>query len=75
MIHQLMERCDIPSVKNVAKVGDTVNDMREGINAGCGLTIGVLSGADNKEDLLKYSNLVINKITDLNEEDVPVFLL
>jgi len=75
MIHQLMERCDIPSVKNVAKVGDTVNDMREGINAGCGLTIGVLSGADNKDDLLKYSNLVINKITDLNEEDVPVFLL
>ena len=75
MIHQLMERCDIPSVKNVAKIGDTVNDMREGINAGCGLTIGVLSGADNKEDLLKYSNLVINKITDLNEEDVPVFLL
>ena len=75
MIHQLMERCDIPSVKNVAKIGDTVNDMREGVNAGCGLTIGVLSGADNKDDLLKYSNLVINKITDLNEEDVPVFLL
>ena len=75
MIHQLMERCDIPSVKNVAKIGDTVNDMREGINAGCGLTIGVLSGADNKDDLMKYSNLVINKITDLNEEDVPVFLL
>jgi len=75
MIHQLMERCDIPSVKNVAKIGDTTNDMREGVNAGCGLTIGVLSGADNKDDLLKYSNLVINKITDLNEEDVPVFLL
>ena len=49
--------------------------MREGINAGCGLTIGVLSGADEKKDLMKYSNLVINKITDLNEEDVPVFLL
>ena len=75
MIHQLMERCDIPSVKNVAKIGDTINDMREGVNAGCGLTIGVLSGADNKTDLLKYSNLVVNKITDLNEEDVPVFLL
>ena len=75
MIHQLMERCDIPSVKNVAKIGDTQNDMREGLNAGCGLTIGVLSGADNKEELLRYSNLVINKITDLNEEDVPVFLL
>ena len=43
-----MERCDIPSVKNVAKIGDTVNDMREGINAGCGLTIGVLSKHTNQ---------------------------
>ena len=75
MIHRLMERFDIPSVNNVAKIGDTVNDMREGRNAGCKLTIGVLSGASEKDDLLRYSNLVINKITDLNEEDVPVFLL
>ena len=75
MIHRLMEECHIPSVKNVAKIGDTVNDMKEGKNAGCELIIGVLSGADKKEDLIKHSNLVINKITDLNEEDVPVFLL
>ena len=41
MIHHLMEECDIPSVTNVAKIGDTINDMQEGKNAGCGLTIGV----------------------------------
>ena len=76
MIHRLMEECDIPSVKNVAKIGDTVNDMLEGKNAGCALTIGVLSGADNKEKLLKHSDMVINKITDLrNDNNVPVFLL
>ena len=30
MIHNIMERCDIENVKNVAKVGDTINDMIEG---------------------------------------------
>ena len=76
MIHNLMERCDIPSVKNVVKIGDTSKDMLEGKNAGCGLTIGVLSGGTNKERLVKDGDLIINKITDLrNDNDVPVFLL
>ncbi len=75
MIHHLMEECDIPSVKNVAKIGDTTNDMREGKNAGCGLTIGVLTGAEQKEKLLKYGDVVVNKITDLRDDDLPVFLL
>ena len=46
----LMEECDIPSVSNVAKIGDTTNDMREGKNAGCGLLVGVLSGAAKRKD-------------------------
>jgi len=75
MIHRLMEECDIPSVKNVAKIGDTINDMKEGRNAGCGLTIGVLTGADEKKDLLKYGDMVINKITDLKDDSMPLFLL
>ena len=75
MIHRLMEECDIPSVKNVAKIGDTINDMKEGKNAGCGLTIGVLTGANNKKDLLKHGDMVINKITDLRDDEIPIFLL
>ena len=75
MIHRLMERNDVPSIKNVAKIGDTVNDMLEGENAGCALKIGVLTGKDNKENLLKYGDVVINKITDLKNDDLPVFLL
>ena len=76
MIHNLMEQCDIPNVKNVVKIGDTIQDMREGKNAGCGLTIGVLTGASNKEKLLRDGDLVINKITDLrNDNTMPVFLL
>lgn len=60
---------------NVAKIDDTLNDMKEGRNAGCGLDIGVLSGKEDKKTLLKCGDVVINKITDLKNDDMPVFLL
>jgi len=75
MIHRIMERNYILNVKNVAKIGDTLNDMKEGRNAGCGLNIGVLSGKEDKKTLLKCGDVVINKITDLKNDDMPVFLL
>ena len=69
MIHRLMERFDIENVKNVAKVGDTIMDMKEGKNAGCGLVIGVLSGVNNKEELFKYgADMVLDSIMDLNDD-------
>ena len=77
MIHELMSRFDIRHPKHVAKVGDTKNDMKEGVNACCGINIGVLSGFHSKSDLF-YSgaHVVVNKITDLNQhDDLPVFLL
>jgi len=52
MIHRLMERLHIENVKRVAKVGDSVRDIEEGLNAGCGLVIGVLTGADSAEELM-----------------------
>lgn len=73
MIHHLMEQCEIPSVKNVAKVGDTVNDMKEGINAGCKLNIGVLSGADSIKDLSEYTDVILDKITDLDNRDIHIY--
>jgi phosphonatase-like hydrolase len=75
MIYHLMEECEIYNVANVAKIGDTVNDMREGKNAGCGLTIGVLTGAEQKKNLVKYGDIVINEITDLRNDELPIFLL
>ena len=42
----------IMSPNNVAKIGDTQIDMLEGINANCGLVIGVLSGHEKKDNLL-----------------------
>jgi phosphonatase-like hydrolase len=65
MIHRLSERNNIKDMKTVAKIGDTINDMREGKNAGCGLTIGVLTGKNTKTELLNYGDIVIDKITDL----------
>tara|TARA_B100000925_G_scaffold40088_1_gene26169 strand:- start:682 stop:1353 length:672 start_codon:yes stop_codon:yes gene_type:complete len=75
MIHKLMERNNIYDVRNVAKAGDTINDMWEGRNAGVGLRIGVLSGAENRMRLYSHADVIVNKITDLNNDDLPVFLL
>lgn len=51
MIHALMKRFGLMDVRKVAKAGDTVRDIEEGLNAGCGLVIGVESGADSRETL------------------------
>ena len=57
------------SAKNIAKIGDTKIDMKEGKNAGCGLTIGVLTGYENKENLIDSgADIVVNTITDLNND-------
>ena len=59
-----MARHSINSVKNVVKVGDTMNDMVEGKNAGCELVIGVLTGVGKKE-LCYKADLVIENISEL----------
>lgn len=66
MIHRLMERLEIENVKRVAKVGDSVRDIEEGRNAGCGLVVGVLSGADSLEALMGAgADVVCSCVTDL----------
>ena len=66
MIQEMMRRYHIKNPKFVAKVGDTVNDMKEGKNANCGLVIGVLTGDTYYRDLLDAgADIVIDKITNL----------
>jgi len=66
MVHRLMERFLIEDVRRVCKVGDSCRDMEEGKNAGCGLVVGVLSGADSREDLLAAgADVIANCVTDL----------
>ncbi|MFN0121995.1 MAG: HAD family hydrolase [Blastocatellia bacterium] len=51
MIQALMRRLNIHDSQRVAKIGDTPADLFEGQNAGCGLIIGVTSGASSREQL------------------------
>jgi len=66
MIHQLMERLGVEDVRRVAKVGDSCRDVEMGRNAGCGLVVGVLSGADGAEELFAAgADVVCDYVTDL----------
>ena len=59
-----MERNDIINPKQVVKVGDSQNDILEGINAGCFSSIGVLSGIGIKETL-KSSDFILDSVMDI----------
>jgi phosphonatase-like hydrolase len=61
LIFKAMELTHITDVKRVAKVGDTAFDLQEGSSAGCGLVVGITSGAFSKEELEKeiHTNLIL----------------
>jgi phosphonatase-like hydrolase len=61
MVYKAMLLLGITDKQQVAKVGDTPADLNEGSNAGCGLNIGVLSGACQKEELEKHPHTHIIK--------------
>ena len=65
MIYKLMKQNNIHFPKDVIKVGDTKIDMLEGKSAKCGMIVGVLSGADSKKELERYSTHIIDNITNL----------
>ena len=65
MIELMMNKYNIKS-ENVVKIGDTINDMKEGKNANCGLVIGVLTGEGTRTELLNAgADMIVDKITDL----------
>ena len=64
MIHKLMERNNIKNSKEVIKFGDTQNDILEGLNANCFASVGVLSGAESR-DQLKNADFVVNSVMDI----------
>jgi phosphoglycolate phosphatase-like HAD superfamily hydrolase len=55
MINKMMMEGGIKQPKQVAKVGDTEVDVREGQNAGCRYVIGVTTGVFSREELQKYN--------------------
>ena len=68
MITLAMKQFNIDNSQQVLKAGDSGIDIEEGQNAECGLVLGVLSGAQNEHQLLKYSpDAILDKLTELKE--------
>lgn len=66
MIQLAMNQFSITNPKEVLKAGDSIIDIQEGKNANCGLTIGVLSGAQTQHDLEKANpDFIFEKVTQI----------
>jgi phosphonatase-like hydrolase len=55
MIKLAMDRFGIIDAAEVAKVGDSIIDIEEGVNAGCSLNIGITTGAHSRQQLQSAS--------------------
>jgi len=66
MIHMAMKMFGITNAAQVLKAGDSVIDITEGKNSGCGLTVGVLSGAQSSEQLeAAHPDYILQNVTEL----------
>ena len=66
MILLAMERAGITDAREVAKVGDSVIDIQEGLNAGASLNIGITTGAHTREQLETADpNYIIDNLIDV----------
>ena len=66
MILKAMQHFNIKGTANVLKAGDSAIDIEEGKNANCGISVGVLSGAQTKEELLKANpDYILDNLGDL----------
>ncbi len=68
MIIKAMQHFDINDPSDVLKIGDSAIDIEEGINANCGITIGVLSGAQNRDQLQQAKpDYILDSVASLDE--------
>jgi phosphoglycolate phosphatase-like HAD superfamily hydrolase len=51
MIFLAMDKLGISDPSAVGKIGDTIADIEEGLNAGCGMSAGITTGAQTAEQL------------------------
>jgi phosphonatase-like hydrolase len=66
MIQKAMQTVGITDPQSVAKVGDTPSDLEEGVNAGCGMVIGVTGGSHTAEQLKPHRHThLIHTVADL----------
>lgn len=68
MINKLMIDLGVSSSAAVIKTGDTMVDIQEGRMAGCGLVIGIATGAYTHDELAEYApDHIINNLMDLKQ--------
>jgi phosphonatase-like hydrolase len=66
MILLAMQRAGITDAREVAKVGDSVIDIEEGMNAGASLNIGITTGAHTREQLESAKpNYIIDNLIEV----------
>jgi len=66
MIEKIMQEAGITDPQEVAKVGDTEVDVREGHSVGCKYVIGVTTGIFTREELEEYHPThIIDNIADV----------
>ena len=66
MILLAMQKFGIENAGEVVKVGDSIIDIEEGKNAGCGLSIGITTGAHTYQQLASANpNSIINNLSEL----------
>ncbi|MBS1509183.1 MAG: phosphonatase-like hydrolase [Bacteroidetes bacterium] len=51
MILHAMKLCGLTDSSQVLKIGDSIIDIEEGKNAGCGITVGITTGAHTRDQL------------------------
>lgn len=68
MIKMAMAQFGINNSREVLKAGDSEIDIIEGKNSGCGLTVGVLSGAQNREQLeVAKPDYILQNVIELED--------
>jgi phosphonatase-like hydrolase len=66
MILKAMEITGIKDAEKVLKVGDSAIDIEEGKSANCGMTAGVLTGAQTREQIQTANpTYILNSLTEL----------
>ncbi len=72
MIDKAMEMFKITDSENVLKAGDSVIDIEEGKNANCGWTVGVLTGAQTRQQLATAEpTLILDSLANLADTLFP----
>ncbi|WP_375326119.1 phosphonatase-like hydrolase [Flagellimonas sp. GZD32] len=72
MVDKAMQLFGITDAEKVLKAGDSVIDIEEGKNAHCGITVGVLTGAQTREQLSTAEpTLILDALADLAEVLFP----